>query len=127
MPFASPFPPLDITQVNVLDYLFPSHERPSSTPLWIDTKDNGISLSAAKLLQWVKRLGYGLGELGLKKGDVVMIYSPNHVYLPVAYLGAVAAGYVRETSFCVGLPDLETELTLSLGFQWSKSHIHATW
>jgi 4-coumarate--CoA ligase len=59
----------------------------------MDSKDTSISLSAAQLLEWVRRLALGLDALGLKRGDVVMIYTPNHVFVPVAYLGIVGAGY----------------------------------
>jgi acyl-CoA synthetase (AMP-forming)/AMP-acid ligase II len=38
-------------------------------------------------------LAFGLERIGLKKGDVVMIYTPNHIFVPVAYLGIVGAGY----------------------------------
>ena len=94
MPFTSPFPDLPIPKVDILTYLFPPGERPSTTPLWIDSKDTSISLSPAQLLQWVKRLAFGLESLsGVRKGDVVMIYTPNHIFVPVAYLGIVGAGY----------------------------------
>lgn len=93
MPFTSPFPLLDIPKVNILSYLFPRNESPSTTPLWIDSSDDSTSLSPSQLLQWVKRLGFGLEKLGLKKGEVVMVYTPNHIFLPVAYLGSVGAGY----------------------------------
>ena len=93
MPFTSPFPDLPIPKVDILTYLFPPGERPSTTPLWIDSKDTSISLSPAQLLQWVKRLAFGLERTGVRKGDVVMIYTPNHIFVPVAYLGVVGAGY----------------------------------
>lgn len=93
MPFTSPFPDLHILKVNLLTYLFPRGESPSTKPLWIDSKDTSISLSPAQLLQWVKRLAFGLERVGLKRGDVVMIYTPNHIFVPVAYLGIVGAGY----------------------------------
>ena len=93
MPFTSPFPALDIPKVDILTYLFPSGETPSDKPQWIDSSDPKISLSPAQLLQWVKRLAFGLERTGLKKGEVVMIYTPNHIFVPVAYLGIVGAGY----------------------------------
>lgn len=92
MPISSPFPPVNIPKVNILDYLFPLGETPSTTPLWIDSKDTSISLSPAQLLQWVKRLGFGLERMGVEKGEVVMIFTPNHIFVPVAYLGIVGAG-----------------------------------
>ncbi|CAG8951394.1 hypothetical protein HYFRA_00007307 [Hymenoscyphus fraxineus] len=93
MPYRSSFPDLDIPQVDILTYLFPPGESPSTTPVWIDSKDTSNSLSPAQLLQWVKRLAVGLDKTGMKKGDVVMIYTPNHIFVPVAYLGIVGAGY----------------------------------
>ena len=37
-------------------------------------------------------LGMTKGQEGLGKGHVVMMFSPNHVFVPVGYLGAIAAG-----------------------------------
>ncbi|CAM1510083.1 Fc.00g004180.m01.CDS01 [Cosmosporella sp. VM-42] len=63
MPFPSPYPTLDIPQTNVLSYLF-GNGPVSEEPLWLDSKDPNKNLSPARLLQWVKRLGYGLEKLG---------------------------------------------------------------
>lgn len=93
MPFTSPFPALDIPKVDILTYLFPPGETPSDKPQWIDSSNPSNSLSPAQLLQWVKRLGFGLEKTGVEKGEVVMIYTPNHIFVPVAYLGIVGAGY----------------------------------
>lgn len=46
-------------------------------------------MSAAELLLWVKRLGKGLDRLGIPYGEIVLIYTPNHIFVPVAYLGIV--------------------------------------
>jgi 4-coumarate--CoA ligase len=93
MPFSSPFPDVHIPKVDILSYLFPPGTAPLTKPLWIDSKDTKVSLSSAQLLQWVKRLAFGLERMGVKKGEVVMIYTPNHIFVPVAYLGIVGAGY----------------------------------
>jgi 4-coumarate--CoA ligase len=93
MPFTSPFPILDIPKVDILSYIFPPGETPSDEPILIDSEDTNIALSPAQLLQWVKRLAFGLEKTGVKKGEVVMIYTPNHIFVPVAYLGIVGAGY----------------------------------
>lgn len=36
----------------------------------------------------------GLKKLQLKTGDVVLMISPNHVFVPVAYIGSIACGAV---------------------------------
>ena len=91
MPFSSPFPSLDIRKCNLLDYLFPRKNAPSDTPIWIDSKDTDQHLTSRSLLQWSKRLALGLDHIGSKPGEVVMIFTPNHVYVPVAYLGIVGS------------------------------------
>lgn len=93
MPFKSLHPDVDIPETDLLTYLFPPHETPSRDPLWLDSTDPSISLSPAQLFLWVKRLALGLERMGVKKGEVVMIYTPNHVFVPVAYLAIVSAGY----------------------------------
>ncbi|RDW77741.1 acetyl-CoA synthetase-like protein [Coleophoma cylindrospora] len=93
MPYTSKHGPIDLPRVDILTYLFPPGETPSTKPLWIDSQEPEKNLSPAQLLRWVKRLAFGLERTGLKKGEVVMIYTPNHVFVPVAYLGIVGAGY----------------------------------
>ena len=82
MPFPSPFPTLDIPKCNLLDYLFPQGAVPSDTPIWIDSKDTDQHLTPRSLLQWSKRLALGLDR---------MIFTPNHIFVPVAYLGIVGS------------------------------------
>ena len=94
MPFKSPFPSLDIPKVDILSYLFPDNESPSETPVWIDSENPKHHLSPKELLHWVKRLAVGLDRLGVKRGEVVMIFTPNHIFVPVAYLGIVGSGRV---------------------------------
>lgn len=93
MPFKSLLPDIDIPKVDLLSYVFPEGTSPSTDPLWRDTKDPNNSISPAQLLQWIKRLAVGLRNAGVKKGEVVMIYTPNHIYVPVAYLGISGTGH----------------------------------
>ncbi|KAF2646696.1 4-coumarate-CoA ligase 2 [Massarina eburnea CBS 473.64] len=93
MPSQSPFQ-IDIPQTDLLSYLFPPSQTTSDKPIWIDADDIENSLSPRQLLQWVKRLGSGLQNLGLKKQDVVMMYSNNHIFVPVAYLGISGSGCI---------------------------------
>ncbi|KAH4035445.1 hypothetical protein HBI80_039180 [Parastagonospora nodorum] len=91
MPFSSPFPALDMPKCNLLDYLFPRGSTASDTPLWIDSADINHHLTPRTLLQWTKRLALGLDRIGSKPGEVVMILTPNHIFVPVAYLGIVGS------------------------------------
>ncbi|OHW94032.1 4-coumarate-ligase 2 [Colletotrichum incanum] len=94
MVFKSPYPSLEIPKTNLLSYLFPESSAPSGEPIWIDCKDDRVNLSPRQMLQWVKRVGFGLQNLGLQRGDVVMICTPNQIFVPVAYLGIVSVGCV---------------------------------
>ncbi len=93
MPFKSVHPDLDIPKVDLLTYLFPPGVKPRDTPIWIDSDDPEKSLSASQLLGWVKRLAFGLEKMGIMKGEVIMIHTPNHIFVPAAYLGIVGSGY----------------------------------
>ncbi|KAF2448522.1 acetyl-CoA synthetase-like protein [Karstenula rhodostoma CBS 690.94] len=93
MPSQSPFQ-IDIPATDLLTYLFPPSKPASDKPIWIDADDTKNALSSRQLLQWVKRLGSGLQNLGLKRQDVVMMYSANHIFVPVAYLGTAGSGCI---------------------------------
>ncbi|KAI4091738.1 MAG: hypothetical protein L6R37_007681 [Teloschistes peruensis] len=84
MPIKSTFPQVDVPKCNVLDYLFSAKEELSDSPLLIDSTNPAHSLSPRQLLQWIKRLALGLDKLGVERGDRVMIFSPNHIFVPVA-------------------------------------------
>src|SRR5438045_2938624 len=90
MPFQSPFQ-ISIPQCNLLKYLFPPDEALADTPNWIDSQDDGLSLSIRQMYQWSKRLAIGLDRLGVKPGEVVLVYSPNHIFMPAAYFGIVGS------------------------------------
>ncbi|BCS17229.1 acyl--CoA ligase [Aspergillus puulaauensis] len=94
MAYSSVFPPLDIPRSNILSYLYPANQTVSNQPIWIDANDPNNSLSPRQMLSWVRRLGYGLDRLGVGKGEVVMIYTPNHIFVPVAYQGIVGSGRI---------------------------------
>ena len=91
MVFQSPFPSLDLPQCDVLSYLFPANTAPSDKPIWIDAQQPERNLSPKQLLGWVRQLGCGLDRLGIREGEVVMIFTPNHIFVPVAYLGIVGS------------------------------------
>lgn len=90
MPFSSPFS-IDIPKCNLLHNIFPKGSTPSDTPIWIDSRDTNHYLTSRTLLQWTKRLALGLDRIGSKPGEVVMIHTPNHIFVPVAYLGIVGS------------------------------------
>ncbi|RQM06615.1 hypothetical protein DH86_00001238, partial [Scytalidium sp. 3C] len=89
----SPLPSVSIPEQNLLDLLFPrSTQTLSSEPLWVDASDTSNYLSLHTAKQWIKRFGCGLQKRGIGKGDIVLLFTPNHVFVPVGYLGTIASG-----------------------------------
>ncbi|OAP57448.1 hypothetical protein AYL99_08186 [Fonsecaea erecta] len=91
MPYTSPYPPLDIPKCNILSYVFPPEKTPSDKPLWMDAENPSHSLSPAQMLLWVKRFAVGLDRLGVKQQQAVMVFTPNHIYVPMVYLAAAGS------------------------------------
>lgn len=54
-----------------------ANQRVSNTPVWHDSNDPSICLSRR--------------QLGWKAGEVVLIFTPNHLLVPVTYLGVVGS------------------------------------
>lgn len=94
MLYSSVFPRLDLPSTNILTYLYPPNQTVSDKPIWIDARNPTHSLSPRQMLSWVRRLAMGLDKLGVGKGEVVMILTPNHLYVPVAYQGIVGSGRI---------------------------------
>lgn len=89
--YTSPWPSLDIPACNILSYLFPPKTQASCTPIWIDADNTSISLSPAQMLSLVKRFAVGLDSLGIAEAEAIMIFSPNHVFVPLVYLAAAGS------------------------------------
>lgn len=94
MSVRSPYPLFTFEATNVLDYAFAGDKTLSEKPLWIDSSNPEKALSSKQALLWVKRTCFGLEKLGLRRGDVVMIYTTNHIFVPPAYYGIVGGGFV---------------------------------
>lgn len=94
MPSQSPFPALDIPKTNLLSYLFPTGADDDDKPLWITSNNELSALSPNQLLSLVKRVAAGFVRLGIGRGDVVAVFTPNHIYVPVIYLATVGYGAV---------------------------------
>ena len=89
--YKSPYPAIDIPEVNVLSYLFPKGEAISDEPIWHDSDNPSICMSKRQMLHQIKRLGSGLDKLGVMPGEILLVFTPNHIYVPVAYLGTVGS------------------------------------
>ncbi|POG59609.1 hypothetical protein GLOIN_2v1720803 [Rhizophagus irregularis DAOM 181602=DAOM 197198] len=93
MIFRSKFSDVDIKKIGVYQFI-------TSNPYGIDD-DKAIfidgntdkKLTFGQLKTNSKKFAFGLiNKIGFKRGDVLAIYSPNHIDYPVVIFGAIAAG-----------------------------------
>lgn len=94
MPSKSPFPSLDIPKTNILSYLFPTGSEDDDSSLWFNSQEPSSALSPKRLLALVKSVATGFPALAVKRGDVVAVFTPNHIYVPAMYLATVGYGAI---------------------------------
>uniref|UniRef100_A0A7N0URK9 4-coumarate--CoA ligase n=1 Tax=Kalanchoe fedtschenkoi TaxID=63787 RepID=A0A7N0URK9_KALFE len=66
-------------------------------PALIDA-DSGESLTFSALRSTLVKVAHGLRNLGIGKGDVVLIFAPNSIQFPLCFLGAAAIGAIATTA-----------------------------
>jgi len=92
MVIKSPYPPLEIPDVDIPTFLFETErpkeiQFPRNHEIFIDAK-TGRSFSLDQLHEQSRRFGQGLKEKwGWKKGDVLCIFSVNQVDTGVVIWG----------------------------------------
>ncbi|KAK0273050.1 hypothetical protein LTR35_012462 [Friedmanniomyces endolithicus] len=94
MPADSLYPPIDIPNVGLWDFLFerPNRDFSDGKVIFVDPFANK-KLTYADVKQAASDFGKGLRALwGWKKGDVLGVYSPNHIDTPAITWGCHFAG-----------------------------------
>jgi acyl-CoA synthetase (AMP-forming)/AMP-acid ligase II len=66
---------------------------------------SGRTITYRELLDQIRKTAAGLAARGIRKGDVVSIWSPNLPDWPVAFFGAIRIGAVVHTSNPVSTPE----------------------
>ncbi|KAK5164451.1 uncharacterized protein LTR77_009657 [Saxophila tyrrhenica] len=85
---------IDTPSTDVLSYIYSENETPADAPIWIDADDTSNSLSLKQLLYWARRLGVGLDKLGIQQNEAVMMYTNNHIFIPVLYFAVAGSGRI---------------------------------
>ncbi|KAG7448159.1 AMP binding protein [Guyanagaster necrorhizus] len=88
----------------------------ANLPAYIDAV-SGTALSRGQVRSLSLSFGYGLRNYGAKRGDTILVFSPNCLAYPVIILGALAAG-LR----CTLANPAYTAHELAL--QYTNSHAH---
>lgn len=97
--YTSNLPRMIVPERSIFTHLFPDKEPyPGSTPAFIDA-ETGRTVTREQLRTLSLQLGWSmrnnLQKLGgplLKRGDTVMVFSPNSIAFPIAMFGSIAAG-----------------------------------
>lgn len=88
---------MTIPEANVFSHVFGKFDKfPGRSPALVDGL-SGVEVSYNEMLDVTSRTSSGLRRLGLNKGDVVTLCSPNSLDYPVVFFATMAAGGVVST------------------------------
>ncbi|MBO1415442.1 4-coumarate--CoA ligase family protein [Streptomyces sp. FH025] len=109
--FLSEFPDVPVVDLPIHQAVLGAAAEYGDRPALIDGI-TGEEVSYTRLADSVERVAAGLAETGVRKGDVVALFSPNSIAYPMAYFGATRAGATVTT---VSSMSTATELAVQLG------------
>ena len=110
MIFQSPHPPVAIPELSLADFVLAHAERLGDKPALIDAV-TGHTLSYRELLRGARAVAASLTARGFRKGDVLAVYSPNHLDYAHAFYGVVlAGGAITPVNPLFTAPELSTQL-----------------
>src|SRR3954453_19243944 len=90
---ASRFPDVEIPELSVPQFVLAGAAERADRPALIDGL-SGETITHGELAFYVDRLAAALHAHGLRKGDVVAVFSPNTIWYPVVFHGIAAAGCI---------------------------------
>jgi acyl-CoA synthetase (AMP-forming)/AMP-acid ligase II len=97
MIYKSPYPDIEIPETTLSEIVFTHCERLKDKPAFIDGQ-SGQSITFGQTKQLAHRVGAGLAQRGLQKGDVVALYLPNSPEYPALFHGTALVGGVVTTA-----------------------------
>ena len=104
MAYRSPYPDIDVPNLNLTEQVF---RHAATKPGAIAMADglSGRTISYGALLEQIRQTAAGLAARGIKKGDVVSLWSPNVPEWPVVFFAVVRLGAIVHTSNPVSTPE----------------------
>jgi acyl-CoA synthetase (AMP-forming)/AMP-acid ligase II len=97
MIYRSPRPPVDIPHTSVAEFVLARARARGHRPALIDSV-TGRTITYEQLPELVAHVAAGLARLGLGKGDVCAILSPNTPEYPIAMLAIAKLGAIATTA-----------------------------
>jgi acyl-CoA synthetase (AMP-forming)/AMP-acid ligase II len=93
VPLTSPYPDIEIPDLSVPAFVLAAGRERPDAPALVDGL-TGDTITHGQLAAHVDRFAAALHARGLRKGDVVAVFSPNTMWYPVVFHGIAAAGCV---------------------------------
>jgi 4-coumarate--CoA ligase len=90
--YKSTYEPIPLPRQNIWHFLYQDNpNQEPSKPAYVDVV-TGRSITFGELPRLTKRLAHGLvHKAGLKRGDTLLVFSPNHVLYPAIVHSSAAA------------------------------------
>jgi 4-coumarate--CoA ligase len=86
---------IEIPPTDLASYVFSAGTAKSrGTPVYFNAEFPSQNFSLAQAETCVKRIAKGLQDLGLKRGDRVLLYSGNKLFFPIVFWAVPAAGCI---------------------------------
>ncbi|WP_222267698.1 4-coumarate--CoA ligase family protein [Modestobacter marinus] len=104
MALASRYPDVEIPALSVPQYVLAGAAERTDSPALVDGL-SGETIRFGQLASHVGRVAAALHARGLRKGDVVAVFSPNTIWYPVVFHGIAAAGCVVSPINSLYTPD----------------------
>jgi acyl-CoA synthetase (AMP-forming)/AMP-acid ligase II len=101
---ASRYPDVEIPDVSVPEFVLAAGRDRPTAPALIDGLKGDV-ITHGQLAAYVDRVAAALHARGLRKGDVVAVFSPNTPWFPVVFHGIAAAGCVMSPINSLYTPD----------------------
>ncbi|KAF8396546.1 hypothetical protein HHK36_018170 [Tetracentron sinense] len=113
--------------LSMVSFLFRNSSSYSDHLALLDA-DSGETLTFSQFKSMVSRVSHGLIQLGIKKGDAVLIFAPNSIQFPLCFLGVVALGAVATTvnplytvpELSKQIKDSDPKLVITVPELWDK-------
>ncbi len=104
MAYRSPYPDIDVPNIALTEQVFSKAAlRPDAIAMACGLTGRTITYGA--LLDRIRRTAAGLAAMGITKGDVVSLWSPNVPEWPIVFFGVVTLGAIVHTSNPVSTPE----------------------
>lgn len=104
MPYRSPYPDIQVPNLSLTEQVFQNAVKKPSAIAMADGL-SGRTITYGELLERIRRTAAGLAARGIKKGDVVSLWSPNVPEWPVVFFAVVKLGAIVHTSNPVSTPE----------------------